>query len=181
MGGAGPSTNKLVKGFKISTCQYQGPRGRRSSQSWLLPETMTPARVPLASCHLRSSSRSAGGSDLDYFQINASSLGLGSCEILCASFNSAVSISHSSLALPKVSSPGLQRQMFGELILLRHVPELQSPRWDPDPCSLWRICICNHALLADHLTGGMGLDYTVSLFLTIKELWYISLVIDLFC
>lgn len=126
-----------------------------------------------------SSSRSAGGSDLDYFQINASSLGLGSCEILCASFNSAVSISHSSLALPKVSSPGLQRQMFGELILLRHVPELQSPRWDPDPCSLWRICICNHAVLADHLTGGMGLDYTVSLFLTIKELWYISLVIDL--
>lgn len=126
MGGAGPSTNKLVKGFKISTCQYQGPRGRRSSQSWLLPETMTPARVPLASCHLRSSSRSAGGSDLSLFQITASSLGLRACEILCASFKGRVYFPQPSVSPESKPHWPLESNILGALLTIEQ-PRLGSP------------------------------------------------------
>ena len=49
----------------------------------------------------RGSPRSACGSDPDSFQIIASALGLGVCEILCSPFKSGVSISPSPLALKK--------------------------------------------------------------------------------
>ena len=55
---------------------------------------------------------SAGGSDPGSFQITASALGPGVCEILCSHFKSGVSLSHSLLALLKVSPIGLQSQTF---------------------------------------------------------------------
>ena len=60
----------------------------------------------------RSTSRSGPGS----FQITASDLGHGTCEILCVPFRCGVSISHSPLGLLKVSPADLQRQMFWGLI-----------------------------------------------------------------
>ena len=75
---------------------------------------------PLAS--LGGSVRSAGRSDLGFFQITASSLGLGACEILCAPFKSGTSISHSPLPLPKVSPFELQSQTFWGLVFLVQDP-----------------------------------------------------------
>ena len=46
---------------------------------------------------------SAGGSEPGSFQITSSALGPRACEILCAPFKSGVPISHSPLAIPKVS------------------------------------------------------------------------------
>ena len=51
--------------------------------------------------------RSAGGSDPGSFQITAIALHLGACEILCAPLKSGLSISHSPLALLKISLAAL--------------------------------------------------------------------------
>ena len=56
--------------------------------------------------------RSASGSDSGSFQITASAPCLGVFEILCAPFKSRVFISPCPLAPPKVSSSGLQIQIF---------------------------------------------------------------------
>ena len=58
------------------------------------------------------SPRSAGGSDPGSFQITASSMGPGVCEILCAPFESGVSISLSPLGPSEVNSAGLQGQIL---------------------------------------------------------------------
>ena len=56
---------------------------------------------------LGESSRSAGESDPGSFQMTASAFGLRAHEILCALFKSGVSISHSPLALLKLSPTNL--------------------------------------------------------------------------
>ena len=56
--------------------------------------------------------RSASGSDSGSFQITASVLGLGACEILHVSFKSEVSVSYSLLAFQYIRPGGLQCQIF---------------------------------------------------------------------
>ena len=48
--------------------------------------SVSSGRVPVASCLSGRLSRISGGSDPDVFQITASALDPGACEILCASF-----------------------------------------------------------------------------------------------
>ena len=81
---------------------------------------------------------SACGSDPGSFQMTASALGLGACEILCVPFKSGVSVSHSLLALPEVSPSGLKRKVFWELVFLEQDPQLGSPVWGLDPSLLGR-------------------------------------------
>ena len=46
----GPEANKLEGGFHDGTFQYQCYYGRMSSQKWLLPASLSPGGVPVASC-----------------------------------------------------------------------------------------------------------------------------------
>lgn len=75
------------------------------------------------------SPRSADGSDLGSFQIAASVLGPGTCEILCATFKSGVSISH--------SPAGLQSQMFQELIFPGQDPQAEDPDMELKVLASW--------------------------------------------
>ena len=78
--GPGPCTSKPEGGFQ------NGARGRTSSTEKLLSVSVSSGRVPVASCLSERLSRISGGSDPDVFQITASALDPGVCEILCASF-----------------------------------------------------------------------------------------------
>ena len=62
--------------------------------------------------------RSASASDPGSFQLTASALGPGACEILCVPFKSGVYISYSPLAFPKISPSGPQSHTFLGLIFL---------------------------------------------------------------
>ena len=79
---------------------------------------MSPGRTPIASASSGDSPTSASGSDPGSFQITASALGPGVCEILWVPFMSGISISHSSLPLWKLSPAGFQSQIFWGLIFL---------------------------------------------------------------
>ena len=91
--------------------------------------------MPAAS--LGDSTGSAGGSDPTSFQITASALGLGVCEILCVPFKSGVSISHSLLALLKVSPTGLQSQTFWGLVFSVQDPRAGEPDVGLEPLAPW--------------------------------------------
>ena len=82
----------------------------------------------------RNSSESAGRYDLDSFQITASALGSGACEILFVPFNSRVSISFP-LAFKAKHSRGLSSQC--------RTPRLGSLMWGSD-LSLCREKLCNY-------------------------------------
>ena len=109
------------------------------------------------------------------FQITASVLGHRGCEILCASFKSGVSISYSPLALLKVSTVGLQSQMFRELIFLVQDPcgwGAWCGAWTPH--SLGRISAVVIILpFVGHPRKSMGLDYTTSLPFLIVLSWFL--------
>lgn len=62
------------------------------------------------------------------FQITASTLGPGGCDILCVPLKSVVSIFHSPLDLSKVNPTGLQNDMFCWFLLL-----VQDPSVGPVP------------------------------------------------
>ena len=109
---------KLERGFQNSAWKLQSPLGRISFSKWLLPMSVSPGWAPIASVSLGSSPRSEGVSDPKFFQLRASSLSIRVCEILCVLFKSRVSISHSSLALLKVSPTGLQGQTFWGFVFL---------------------------------------------------------------
>ena len=66
-------------------------------------------------------------------------------QILCVPFKSGVSISHNSLALPKVSPTGLWSQTSWRLIFLVQDPQTGEPRWGSDPFLLGEnLHICNY-------------------------------------
>ena len=73
------------------------------------------------------SPRSASRSDPGSYQITASSQSPEAHESLCAPFKSEVSISPSSLGLPKVSPAGLQRQVLWGFIFPVQDPWAQVP------------------------------------------------------
>ena len=106
------------------------------------------SELQLLPVSLGGSPRSAGGSDPGTFQITASSLGLGACEILCVPLKSGLSISYSPLALPKVSTTGFQSQTFWGLIFLVQDPQARS--WGAQ-CGVdlsllgENLCNCNYA------------------------------------
>ena len=85
----------------------------------------------MPSASLGCTSKSAGGSDPGPFQNIVYSLGPRVCEILCAPFESGVSISYSSLALlkVKVSPTGLPSPVFWECFILVLVPKLGGSVW----------------------------------------------------
>lgn len=61
-------------------------------------------------------------SDPGSLQTTASALGPRVCEIVCAPFESEVSITHRPLGFQKVSHPGLQNQTLWELVFLVEEP-----------------------------------------------------------
>ena len=85
----------------------------------------------MPSASLRCSSKSAGGSDPGSLQNIVYSLGPRVCEILCAPFESGVSISYSSLALLKVkaSPSGFPCSVFWALFFLVLDPKLGGSVW----------------------------------------------------
>ena len=69
--------------------------------------------------------------------MTASALGPRACEILCEPFKSGVSISHSSLGLPKVSPIGLQSQIVWGLDFLVQGLRAREPNVGFRPFSPW--------------------------------------------
>ena len=98
---------------------------------------MSQGELQLFSASLGVSPRSSGGSDPGSFQITASALAPGVCEILCASFKSGTSISHSPLALPKVIHARLQSQIFWGIIFPVQDPWAREPDVGLRPLTPW--------------------------------------------
>ena len=136
--GRGFSANKLERGFQNGSCQHWGPHGRMSSQNGCRQCLCPWGELQLPPASLGGSPGSVGGSDPGSFQITASSLCLGGCEILCAPFKSGDSISYSPLALPKVSPVGLQSEKFQGLILPVQEPWTGEHNVGPGPLAPWR-------------------------------------------
>ena len=82
------------------------------------------------------------------FQITVSALGPGAYEILCALFQSGFSLFPSPLALWKLSTTGLQSQIFwGSSSQCKTLlpPGMGSPMWGLDPTLLGKsVCNCNY-------------------------------------
>ena len=92
----GPGANQLEGGFQNGACQCLCLQGE----------------LQLLAASLADSPRSTDESDLGSFQITASALVPGVCEILCAPFKRGISISPSPLGLLKLIPAGLQSQTF---------------------------------------------------------------------
>ena len=102
-----------------------------------------PGWSPVASCFFRKHSKISKW----VFQIIASTLGPGACNVLCMPCKSGVSISHSTLALWKVSPTGLQSQMLGGSFQCE-IGGLGSPRWGLDLLLLGvNLLNCNYLLV----------------------------------
>ena len=146
-------------------CQHQCPHGRTSSPKWLLPVSMFPGWVPVASVSSGDSPRSAGVSDPGSFQITASVLGFGACEILCVPFNSGVSIFHSPLGLLKVSPTGLQSYISWGLVFLMQDSLAEVPDMELGLFALGEnlSAIVIILLFVGSPPRSMGLDYTASM------------------
>ena len=112
-------------------------------------------QLPPAS--LGGSPRSVGKSDPGSFWITACALGLRACEILCASFKSGVSISHSPLALLKVRPAAFKAKCSGGLSCWCRTPGLGSPMWSSDHSLLGKnLCNCNYLPICGLSTWGCG-------------------------
>ena len=116
----------------------------------------------MLSASLGGSARSASGFYLGFFQITASVLGLGVCEILCAPFKGGVSLSYSPLALLYSSPAGLQSHMFWGVVF--PVQDLRLGRTSAIVI-LFPFVGC--------LPGSVGLDYTMSVSLLPISLWFL--------
>ena len=92
---------KFPKWHLVGWCHHS----RKNSSKWLLPHgyfqcSLSKGESQLPSAYPGGSPRSAGGSDLSFFQISACVLGLRVCDILYAWLKSAVSVSDSLPAFP---------------------------------------------------------------------------------
>ena len=131
------------------------------------------------------SPRSAGGSDAGSFQTAASALGPRACEILCEPFESGVSVSHSHLALQKVSALAFKAKHPEDLSSWHRTPGLESLTWGSDPSLLGRTSeIAIIFLFISHLPKDEDLDYIMSQLLLLSHCssFLISLVVEnIFC
>ena len=116
----------LVGGLQNGACQHQCSGGRRSSPKWPLPVSTSQKESQLPPASPEGSPRSTIGSDPGTFQITASALGLGACEILQVPFKSRVSLPYSPPAIPYPT--GLQSQAFWGPVF---------PMKDPQPGKLY--------------------------------------------
>ena len=131
-------------------------------------------KLHLPPASLEGSPKSAGGSDPGSFQITASVLGLGAAEILCAPFKSGGSISYSPLALPKLSSTGLQSQCSEASSSWCRTLRLENPMWVSEPSLLGEnLCNCNYPPVLGSPTQSMDLDSTASPPLLPILLWFL--------
>ena len=119
--------------------------------------------------------RSAGGSDPGSFQITASATASRVCEILCVHFKTGVSISHSALAVPKVSPTGLQSQTFWGLMFLMQNCWAGEPDVRLRSLAPWgEPCNCNYPpICGSPSPGDMGLDSTMTPHLLPVSLWFL--------
>ena len=154
------STSVLVVGWapQNGCCQHLCPQS----------EPQLPPASPGGSPRL------ASGSDSGSFQITASALGPGACEILCAPFKSGV-------YFPQPSSSPESKLCWPSKpnVLGAHLPGAGLPGWGAQCgaqtlCSLGRtsaivIIFC----CVGHLPGGMGLDCTTSPLLLPVSLWFL--------
>ena len=127
------STNSLQREFPNVICQCYCPFGRTNSLKWAPPASMSPGRAPAVSGFSRGSPRTATGSDSGSFQITASVLSAGVCEISCVPCQSRISVSYKLLAFSYSSSEGLPSQVLRLLIF--PVKHLQAGEllWGVDP------------------------------------------------
>ena len=135
--GPGPGANNLEGGFHNVPCQHQCPHGRMSSPNGCHQCLCPQGELQWPSASPGSSPRSAGGSDPGSFQITASALGPGVCEIFCVPFNDGVSISYSPLTLPEVSPSCLQSQTFWGLSSWCRTTRIGSLMWGLRPLTPW--------------------------------------------
>ena len=155
VGRAESRLNKLEGGFHPGTLEHQCPCGQQAPQKGC-PQCLCPS-VCVCSCLLSpgGSLGPAGRSDPGSFQITASALGPGACEILCAPFTSGVSISHSPLVVLKVGPTDPQSFLtpWGEPVWLHffshlwvtyrgYVSRLHCISAPPPTVSLWLLLFC---------------------------------------
>ena len=108
---------KFPKWHLVGWCHHS----RKSSSKWLLPHgyfqcSLSKGESQLPSAYPGGSPRSAGGSDLSFFQISACVLGLRVCDILYAWLKSEDSVSYSLPAFPNRKLAGCQSYIFWGLI-----------------------------------------------------------------
>lgn len=165
----GPGTNKLEVHFQNGTCQLHCPCGRMSPQNVYCRCLCPQDESQLSSSSLGGSPRSARESDSSFFQITASALSPGVYEILCAPFNSGISISH------RPDSPENKPHWPSKpKILGSRLPSAEPRGWGAQwgactPCSLGRTSTIVITLpLVSHLPWGFfKIDILISL--TIKS------------
>ena len=75
-------------------------------------------------------------SDLGFFQIAASVLGHGVCEILCEPVKSGVSVSYNPLSLLYASLTDLENKIFLDLVFLIQPLDWGAKSWPQTPCFL---------------------------------------------
>ena len=130
--------------------------------------------------------RSASGSDSGSFQITASVLGLGACEILHVSFKSEVSVSYSLLAFQYIRPGGLQCQIFWRFIFSGQDPQAGDPDVELRLLAPWGelLQLWSSYFFVGCLLWGVSLGYTVFLpsYISCCGSFFVSLVVEnLFC
>ena len=132
------TSNKPEGGFQNGTCQHQCPCDRMKSPERLLPASVSPVWVPVASFLSRRLCKFSKWVWPRLLSHYCFCPGAGVCEILYVSFRSGVSISHSPLAFPKLSPTGLQCQTFCGLIFQEQDPWAWKPDVGLRSLALWR-------------------------------------------
>ena len=144
---------------------------RTSSPKWLLPASMSPGKSQLSPASLGCFPRSASGSNPGSFQITASALGLGVCEILHMPFKSRVSVSYNLIALHGCKPPlAFKASHSGG-----SSSQCRTP-WAGvlTPCFLGRTSAVLIILsFVNRLPRSVGLDYTLSLPLLPIQVWFL--------
>lgn len=158
-----PSANKLERGFQNGSCHRQCPHGRASFPKCLPPVSLSPRWAPVAFCLSRRLSEIRRWICPGFFQIIASVLCPGSCQILCEPIKSGISILLSSLGLPKV-----RPHWSSKLYIWGLVFPVQDPWVGVAWCGTWspvslgeNLWECNYLSFRVHQPEGMGLKYAM--------------------
>ena len=126
------------------------------------------------------SPRWATRSNPSSFHITASMMGCGVWGIFYGLFKSWVFVFYRPLALLYASPASLQCQMFCRLVFPLKGPWARRPKVGLAPLIPWREPLLLLIILpfVGHLSGGMGLEYTISLPLLPILLWFLLYIIS---
>ena len=149
---------------------------------WLLPSSLFPGEVPVASCLFQRLSNIVQWVCPKLLSNNCLWLGLRACEILHAPFKSRDSVSYSSPALLNIRSTSLQSHTCWRLIFPAQDPGLGSLMWGSDPLLLGEdLYNCDISPICGSLTQASG-SYLYPSYLSCCSFFSMSLVVkNLFC